>query len=325
MNGLVQLIPSRKPSPEPSRPSSPEVPDLAREPIDSDVASAIAVYDAMPIEYDNVTDPYYRYLQERFNRILALELPAPCKVLDLGCGTGWQAIPLLARGFDVTCVDLSRALLRVARSKAESLVDSRRPGNRTGPITFLHNDIRELPLASATFDAVYSLGSVLSHLEDPLPALHEMHRVLKNGGRVILEFENLYNLDLLYMALDAILCRSRAYGLDLRALGRALRARTELRFQVPIKIDDGRTATLQFFKSTSAHRRSWLSTSRLIPARTYGLHVTTQIVPPRIQAYHSHRLLQRAVSELARIDDLSWLRPELNRFSNTVVVVAEKR
>ncbi len=41
-----------------------------------------------------------------------------CKrVIDIGCGTGGHALRLSGRGYDVTGVDLSPAMLKIARGK----------------------------------------------------------------------------------------------------------------------------------------------------------------------------------------------------------------
>jgi methyl halide transferase len=42
----------------------------------------------------------------------------PCRVLELGCGTGTNAILLAERGFEVTAVDLSPLAIEQAKRKA---------------------------------------------------------------------------------------------------------------------------------------------------------------------------------------------------------------
>ena len=48
------------------------------------------------------------------------ELPLRGEVLELACGTGRIAIPLAEHGIEVTGIDYSEPMLRLARSKAES-------------------------------------------------------------------------------------------------------------------------------------------------------------------------------------------------------------
>lgn len=44
----------------------------------------------------------------------------PGRALDLGCGTGTNAITLAQRGFDVTAIDVSRRAIALAKRKARS-------------------------------------------------------------------------------------------------------------------------------------------------------------------------------------------------------------
>src|SRR5947207_5738682 len=51
-------------------------------------------------------------------RVLAAYSLSPCSAVDLGCGTGTNAIWLAERGFEVTAVDLSEEAVHLARQKA---------------------------------------------------------------------------------------------------------------------------------------------------------------------------------------------------------------
>jgi SAM-dependent methyltransferase len=96
------------------------------------------------------------------------------RVLDVGCGSGLYAAELAQRGADVVGFDNSAKLVQHARRRAGSRADLR-----------VH-DVRE-PLdwlGDETVDrAVMAL--VLHHLDDPAPALREVHRVLKPEGRLV--------------------------------------------------------------------------------------------------------------------------------------------
>jgi SAM-dependent methyltransferase len=50
-------------------------------------------------------------------------------------------------------------------------------------------DVRELPFRNASFDAIYSMGTI-EHFDETERAVHEMARVLKPGGRAIVGVPN---------------------------------------------------------------------------------------------------------------------------------------
>lgn len=53
-------------------------------------------------------------------RVLAQEQIAPCRVIDLGCGSGINAVWLAQQGFEVTGVDLSPVAIEQARARANA-------------------------------------------------------------------------------------------------------------------------------------------------------------------------------------------------------------
>jgi SAM-dependent methyltransferase len=50
-------------------------------------------------------------------------------------------------------------------------------------------DVRDLPFCDASFDAIYSMGTI-EHFDETERAVHEMARVLKPGGRAIIGVPN---------------------------------------------------------------------------------------------------------------------------------------
>jgi SAM-dependent methyltransferase len=101
------------------------------------------------------------------------------RVLDLGCGPGRHAAGLARRGARVVGLDLSRALLLAAREAgAERLVRA---------------DMRSLPLRDAAFDAVLNLFTSFGYFAadaEHEAVLREVARVLRPGGRFVLDFLN---------------------------------------------------------------------------------------------------------------------------------------
>ena len=74
----------------------------------------------------------------------------PGRVLELGCGTGTNAIFLAQLGFDVTAVDLSKTALKTAREKAAAA---------NVEINFVEGDVTALPDLSGPFPFVFDRGT----------------------------------------------------------------------------------------------------------------------------------------------------------------------
>src|SRR5208283_5218724 len=92
------------------------------------------------------------------------DLPPRGRVLEIGAGTGQQALELKRRGFDVAAIELA---------------DSAYAGARVFPVT--DYDGARIPFPDRSFDAVFS-SNALEHVRD-LAFMHaEIRRVLKPGG-----------------------------------------------------------------------------------------------------------------------------------------------
>src|SRR6266511_2362312 len=104
----------------------------------------------------------------------------PASILDLGCGTGSHALILAQRGYQVTGIDASAGMLRVARGKARG---------RRNP-AFVRADMRRFDLGR-TFDAIVSMDGAYTHLlteRDLLAHLRTVRRHLRPGGAYAFEF-----------------------------------------------------------------------------------------------------------------------------------------
>jgi SAM-dependent methyltransferase len=114
-------------------------------------------------------------LREAHDRIARLLTPGS-RLLELGCGSGRDAAALLARGYDVTAVDASAAMLREAVRLHPELAGRLRRLALPAP----------LPFADASFGGVYAMA-FLMHLREPavVAVLGEAARVLEPAGTLI--------------------------------------------------------------------------------------------------------------------------------------------
>ena len=131
---------------------------------------------------------YDEYLAERtpveIDQLEALlGLRPPLRILDLPCGQGRHAIELARRGYDVTGVDLSPFMLKVAEERA------RAAGVR---VRWLSGDMRQ-PIAGERFDAVLNLFTSLGYFADEADdqkVVSAAAAMLVPGGRFVLEVIN---------------------------------------------------------------------------------------------------------------------------------------
>ena len=82
-------------------------------------------------------------------RILAEGWVQPCRIIELGCGTGTNAVVLAKRGFDVTAVELVPQAIAQARRRADEA------GVR---IRFVEADFFEMPDPGPPFPFVFDRG-----------------------------------------------------------------------------------------------------------------------------------------------------------------------
>jgi len=226
-----------------------------------------AAFDAMAASYDEL-EPWYEHLYAVLHDLVRTELARPAargspRALDAGCGTGFQTAILLALGYRTVGVDLSGGLLAVAR-------------RRHPTASFVRGDLEALPWPDETFDVVVSCGSTLSFVERPARALHEIGRVLRPGGRVLLEVEHRYSADLIWQLLSSVLRDPLRYGASFAEAARAF-ARP---LGASIVCDYPGYPRLRLFTRRDLDRL--LGDAGLDRVRAWGLHSVTNVIPSTV-------------------------------------------
>ncbi|MGW7018731.1 class I SAM-dependent methyltransferase [Streptomyces decoyicus] len=148
-----------------------DMPEASPQPADPAQAND---YDSFAEAYsaDNENNLLNAYYERPAMLALAGDV-AGRRILDAGCGSGPLSAALRDRGANVTGIDASAGMLSLAR---------RRLGHDAALYVADLSD--PLPFADGAFDDVVA-SLVLHYLEDWGPALAEMQRVLKPGGRLI--------------------------------------------------------------------------------------------------------------------------------------------
>ena len=137
-------------------------------------------YDTWAWLYNQTMGPQYGLEQLKpLEMMLIPQLPKDAKLLDLCCGTGHLMQPLLERGYKVTGLDGSEAMLDYARQNA--------PEGE-----FILGDARTFNLPE-TFDGVISTSASLNHilsLEELKAVFNHVFHALKPNGLFLFDLNH---------------------------------------------------------------------------------------------------------------------------------------
>lgn len=142
-------------------------------------------YDGFALIYDRHWAPRYAAAApETLGRLLTPRIPPSSRILDLCCGSGQISRGLEDKGFSVTGIDQSAALIGLAR------INSPRS-------TFSVADARSFNLP-ANFQAAISLNDSLNHLltiDDLRSAFRQVHACLLSGGLFVFDLNLAYKYE----------------------------------------------------------------------------------------------------------------------------------
>jgi len=142
----------------------------------SSESDAKEFFDRVAPEWSSIRSGYYD--EDVISRLLGSGILNNNMVLvDLGAGDGYLSRAAANKVNTVIAVDISEAMIEELRKKASA------EGIRN--IQPIVSDGCDLPLADSSVDIVCA-NMFLHHIEEPVTAINEMHRILKPGGRVFL-------------------------------------------------------------------------------------------------------------------------------------------
>jgi len=148
-----------------------------------------------PEFYDTVGDFIRNNYEHRYRLIAreAAKYPGG-RLLEIGCGAGWESVAWAQAGMQVSSIDLSEAALELAKGNMahHHLKADLKWGNA-----------EELPFADNTFDIVASFG-VLHQTQSTERAVAEVKRVLKSGGEAAITLYYKYSWKILLTQLGRV-------------------------------------------------------------------------------------------------------------------------
>jgi ubiquinone/menaquinone biosynthesis C-methylase UbiE len=99
-------------------------------------------------------------------------------VLEVAPGPGYFAIEIARLGrFQVTGLDISHTMVEISKENAAAAGVN---------IEFRQGDATEMPFADGSFDLVVCQAA-FKNFKRPVSALNEVHRVLRRGGRAVIQ------------------------------------------------------------------------------------------------------------------------------------------
>ncbi len=265
---------------------------VLRVPLDAPIAPVSPsdrYYGWLTSEFDNVADDYDQHiLGNRMNRLLRdrslgmlrTRLAESERLLEIGCGSGMETIPLLRAGHRITAVDISDRMLAVVRRKAEAEGLGERLTTRRLPARELADFLRET--GDATFDGAYSTYGALNCEPDLTTLPPVLHRLLRPGAPFI---AGVYNRWCLF----EILGYSFTFQ-PMRALGRRLN---------PIPVGASRFCVDVYAHTPAEFRRLFAAGFRF--EGTVGVPV---VLPPSDLTAYAERF-SRHFDRLSALD--AWL------------------
>ncbi len=175
-------------------------------------------YGWLTAEFDNVADDYDRHiLGNRMNRLLRDRSLALLRsrfagrerLLEIGCGSGMETLPVLMEGHRVVAVDISERMLQVVRRKAEAAGVADRLTTHCAPARSLGRLVHEL--GEGGFDGAYSTYGALNCEPDLSPIPAALYRLLRRGAPFV---AGIYNRWCLFeiVGYSLTLQRARAWG-----------------------------------------------------------------------------------------------------------------
>lgn len=256
-------------------------------------------FDSVASEYDGPlgNNALIQRMRERVIARIVAAFPPGSRLLDLGCGTGIDAVDLATRGYDIVAVDSSRAMI----DRTCSRIRDNHLGHRARAVQL---GIHELDLLrEERFDGLYSNLGPLNCVPDLHAASREMARLLKPSGKIIASVIGKYcpwEFVFYFLRLDFKRARSRL---------------TNSTVPVPLR---GETIWTRYY-SPGEFYEIFADEFQLVALRSLSLFLPP---PYLVHAYERHSQLFRP---LVFLDDRLSAAPLLRNFGDHFMIELQKR
>jgi SAM-dependent methyltransferase len=137
-------------------------------------------FDSVAVDYDGPrgNNELIQRMRVTLWNTVQRELPSGSRLLDLGCGTGIDAIEFAQRGYEVLASDWSPQMVERTRARAIA-------SGVTSHVAVAHLGVQQLGRLSGEFDGIYSNFGPLNCAPDLALVAAECARLLAPGGRLV--------------------------------------------------------------------------------------------------------------------------------------------
>jgi SAM-dependent methyltransferase len=148
--------------------------------VESQLLDTRRAFDSVAADYDGPrgNNVLVRRMRRALWKTVRDELPPGSRLLDLGCGTGIDAVAFARGGYRVTATDWSARMVERTRGRAERAAAASRVDAR-------HIGIHQLERIAGEFDGIYSNLGPMNCVPDLRAAATECARLLRPGGKLV--------------------------------------------------------------------------------------------------------------------------------------------
>jgi SAM-dependent methyltransferase len=152
--------------------------------MDATTSESAAAFDAIATRYDQMfsaaANPVVAMMRARVFRAVDRHFRAPARLLEIGCGTGEDALSLVERGHHVIACDPAPAMIATARAKLQD-------AGHGAAVEFINGRVEEIAqhwsTRNETVDGVFSNFAPLNCELSLAPLRLLLERALRRGGR----------------------------------------------------------------------------------------------------------------------------------------------
>lgn len=310
--------------------------------------NAAKIFNEMKDEYDILQDLWYAWLFSRLHFLITentIVPHQPKKVLDVGCGTGFQSFLFAASGAEVTGIDIAAELVTEANNKKKKFNPSNsielfpsyfpfvdkyneKIKNNLAPLinsnnysspNFFVGDAQKLEFANASFDHINCCGSTLNFVENYKVALAEISRVLKPNGTFSIEVDARWNMDIFWPVIDNVLFGKLKFEMSFKEAFANIFQPIHKHIKIDYPFGESENPVMMnLWLFTKSGMKNDLREQGLVTENNYSIHSFTNLIPSTfLDSSKPSKLLKSSFNILSKLDEA----PVLNKFPGCSLVL----